>query len=119
MENEERSDKELYIPVPIPDADDYITGIGKKEVVIILLASSVAVIIGILLSVYKGTVQGVITGVTIITLTIMVIRRDFSNENLLKKLSIYYKFCKAPKRYIYVFKNMYDCEIPDEDEDEE
>lgn len=109
MENEERPEKELYIPVQIPDSDDYISGIGQREIFIIAVMSLLAIVIGIILSVLKNTVAGVSLGASVIALTIMTIRRDLNNENLLKKLKVYQAFSKAQKKYIYVYKNMYDC----------
>lgn len=119
MENEERPDKELYIPIQIPDSDDYISGIGQREIFIIAAMSLIAVVIGIALSVLKNTVVGVSMGGAIIAFTIMIIRRDLNNENLLKKLKIYHAFDKVQKKYLYVYKNMYHCSTETEEEDYE
>ncbi|MDW2797987.1 hypothetical protein RZO55_10410 [Clostridium boliviensis] len=107
MEDKENQvlEKELYIPVPIPDSDDYISGIGQSEVGVIAIAFIISVVIGIFLSVAQNTIVGVSIGAFIIFMVITLIRRDMSNENLIKKIIIFMDYQKAQKKYQYVFKN--------------
>jgi len=120
MEDKENQimEKELYIPVPIPDSDDYISGIGQNEVGIITIVFIISVVIGICLSISKNTILGVSIGTFIITTVITVIRRDTHNENFIKKVQIFMKFNKSQKRFHYVFKNEFRVEDEEEEEDE-
>lgn len=119
MEDKENQvlEKELYIPVPIPDSDDYISGIGQNEVGVIAIAFIISVVIGIFLSVAQNTIVGVSIGAFIIFMVITLIRRDMSNENLIKKMLIFLDYQKAQRKYQYVFKNEFCAEFED-DEDE-
>lgn len=121
MEEKENQnlEKELYIPVPIPDSDDYISGIGQWEVGVIVIAFFITLAIGIFLSIAKNTILGVSVGAFIITTVITVIRRDVHNENFIKKVQIFMKFNKSQKRYHYVFKNEFRVEFEDEEEEED
>lgn len=112
-------EKELYIPVPIPDSDDYISGIGQWEVGVIVISFFITLAIGIFLSIAKNTILGVSIGAFIITTVITVIRRDAHNENFLKKVQIFLKFKRAQKRFHYVFKNEFRVEFEDEEEEED
>ena len=122
MEEKENQnlEKDLYIPVPIPDSDDYISGIGQWEVGVIIIAFFITLAIGIFLSVAKNTILGVSVGAFIITTVITVIRRDAHNKNFVKKVQIFIKFNKSQKRYLYVFNNEFRVEFEDvEEEDDE
>lgn len=110
-------EKELYIPVPIPDSDDYISGIGQSEVGVIAIAFIVAVAIGIFLSVAQNTIIGVSIGAFIIFMVITLIRRDLSNENLVKKIIIFLDYQKAQKKYQYLFSNEFYAEFEDDEDD--
>lgn len=112
-------EKELYIPVPIPDSDDYISGIGQWEVGVITIALFITIVIGIFLSVSINTIVGVSVGAFIISIVVTVIRRDAYNENFVKKVQIFLKFKKAQKRFQYVFKNEFRVESEDEEEEED
>ncbi|MCC8027688.1 MAG: hypothetical protein LIP16_20580 [Clostridium sp.] len=98
----------LYIPVHTPDADDYIAGIGTKELGIIAVAIIGAIIVGITVTAIKqNTLYGVFVGMIIIAAAILIFRRDPYNENIIKKLRLVNSFVKAPKRYIYQFYDVY------------
>jgi hypothetical protein len=112
-------EKELYIPVPIPDSDDYISGIGQWEVGVIAIAFLITLAIGIFLSITINTIVGVSVGAFIITTVITLIKRDAYNENFIKKVQIFLKFQKAQKRFQYVFKNEFRVEFEDEEEEED
>lgn len=110
-------EKELYIPVPIPDSDDYISGIGQREVALIAMASLSATAIGVLLSVLENTIVGVGTGAFIISMVITLVRRDAYNENFIKKVQVFHKYLKAQKKFIYFFKNDFNTEFKDEEDE--
>jgi hypothetical protein len=110
-------EKELYIPVPIPDSDDYISGIGQWEVGAIAIAFFITLAIGIFLSMAMNTIVGVSVGAFIISTFITFIRRDINNENFMKKIKVFLVFKKAQKRFHYVFKNEFLSDF-EEEEDE-
>jgi hypothetical protein len=121
MENntdEEMSAKELYIPLAIPDSDDYISGIGRHEVVVIALGTLIAIIVGVFFTIIFNTIVGVSIGAISVASVISFIRRDIYNENLLKKIKVYSKFKKAQKKFIYVFHNEFNSDFEVDDEDE-
>lgn len=116
IENEELPDKELYIPVPIPDSDDYISGIAQQEVIYISIGTVVAIAVGIIFTILFNTIIGVSVGATIVASAITFIRRDIYNENLVKKIRVFISYKKAQKRFIYVFKNEFNSDFEDDDD---
>lgn len=103
--------KELYIPVNTPDSDDYISGIGRKEVTIIFISLLFSVFIGIgIISITSNMINAVLTGAIIISSTIVIFKRDIYNENLIKKILILYSYHKSPKKYVYTYFNIYEME---------
>lgn len=107
MENRSR---ELYIPVNTMDSEDYISGIGSREVAVISLISFIAIILGILISMLLNVLLAVSLVALILSMTIMVIRRDLSNENLIKKMRVVLEFVNCQKKYEYRYSNIYEGE---------
>lgn len=106
--------KPLYIPVNVPDADDYISGIGKIELTIIMSVLAIGLLITVPL--------GFLTGNTIICsaicffivfITILIVKRDTHNENIIKKIRVVFKYLKTEKKYIYSYVNIYEKEETD------
>jgi len=94
MENKSR---ELYIPVNTLDAEDYISGIGNREVAIIAMALVGATVLGIAMAALMNVISAVMAAASTLAIVIMVIRRDMCNENLIKKLRIVLAFIRRKK----------------------
>lgn len=97
----------LYIPIKTLDSDDFIEGIGKLEVALIGGGVMFGIVLGISLSeVMQNSLVGVAASIVVSILTIGIFRRDSTNENLIRKLSIIYSFLKKQKRYQYQYYNV-------------
>lgn len=88
MENQ----KPLYMPIKTIDAEDYIAGIGKKELAVLSLITVITIIISVILSFVLHIILGLIVGVFIVSISVMIVRRDNINENLIKKLPFFGDF---------------------------
>lgn len=116
--NENQNRKKLYIPVNVPDSDDYISGIASFELAIIGLSMVVALVVGGLIFTYTGnSVQAVAGAACIISVTLLTVRRDVTNENLIKKINVVLLYTKSQRQYQYRYYNIY--EIDDENNGEE
>ena len=92
----------LYIPIKTLDSDDYIEGIGKLELALISGSVLSGIILGVSVSeMMNNSLGGVITGMVVSILSIGIFRRDNTNENLIRKLTIIYQFLHAQKKYMY------------------
>lgn len=101
--------KDLYIPLNVPDNDDVIRGFGKREICIIA-ASFLAAFICIA-AVYAKTqnmVYAIFTGIGMVAITVMIVRKDIYNENTIDKLKHIVRFSKTQKRYEYRYYNIYE-----------
>ena len=99
----------LYIPVKTLDSDDYIEGIGNVELALIGCGAVAAIILGAIVSgSTNNNIAGVAAGAIVIVLFVGIFRRDSTNENLLRKAMIVYRFCRIPKKYEYRHFDMLD-----------
>lgn len=104
---EETEKKRLMIPSPTSDRDDYIQGIGKKEVGAIVAA----IIIGILIIVI-GAINGHVAAHAFVTIfgigiVIMAVRRDAINENLIDKVKNLIRYGQSQKIYMYEYHEVW------------
>lgn len=101
--------EQLYIPTKILDSDDYITGIGAKEVYIILIISALAAAFGIVFNKITGnTFSSVLVSVALIVITVFLVKRDMCNENVFQKVRILQKYSRSQKKFKYQYKNIYE-----------
>lgn len=97
----------LYIPIKTLDSDDYIEGIGNVEVVLIASSVLLGIFLGIFFSgMMQNNLAGVVTALIVSILAIGIFKRDNTNENMLRKFSIIWKFMKKQKRYLYDYYNI-------------
>ena len=109
---------DLYIPVNTPDADDYISGIGKFEVLVIAISMFASITVAIVFYVSTNNViAAVVIAAIILGLTITIARRDNYNENLIRKLKVFWAYSSIQKKYYYVYYNIY--ELGDYENEEE
>lgn len=107
--------KPLYIPIKTLDSEDYVTGLGKLELAIILFATGIALLIGIILAFLINSLIGISTGVFIVTTVFVVVRRDNNNESMIRKLQIVRRYNRSQKSYSYSYDSDFDFEYADEE----
>lgn len=101
--------KPLYIPIKTLDSDDYIEGIGKLEIALIGAGICIGILLGIILAKFwNNSLVGVVTGIIVTAMSIGIFRRDGTNENLIRKITIIYRYIHAQKRYQYKFYNVFE-----------
>lgn len=107
----------LYIPVKTLDSDDLLQGIGNVEIFLIAISSVIALTIGFLVgSVTDNNIYGVGTAILLVVASVCAFRRDITNENMIRKIQILYKYSKKNKKYTYVYYNELEAmNITDED----
>ena len=106
----------LYIPVKTLDSEDYIEGIGKLEVALIGAGVMVGITVGMIIQGITGNfLIAFAVGLVIVILSIGVFKRDNTNENLIRKLMIIYRFIHAQKKYMYYFFDSLNAMDIDED----
>lgn len=104
--------KDLYIPVNVPDRNEIIPGFGTMELTICGSAIMMAVIIAIIMYISEVNVlYAVGTATVIITLAILIFRKDKYGENLLFKTKYVIAFHKSQKKYMYKYHNIYEGSI--------
>lgn len=109
------SEKDLYLPINTPDADDLIQGIGTVELYIYSIGLAVCLAAGLWINfAIKNTVVATITAISLFALIVLLFRRNLYNENVLKITMVVLRFQKSQKIFEYVFHNIY--EIAEEDE---
>lgn len=101
--------KELYFPVNVIDRNDYVTGFGPKELFITVISfiTSVAIIIAGYLST-KNMLVSLFTGIVILAITIILIRRDKFDESVIDKVLYIIRYCRSQKKYIFDHYNIYE-----------
>lgn len=110
MEKEDRK-KPLEIPTNASDRNDYIQGIGKKEVLII----GIALVIGIMIAIfgYLTTENPMIsmgTAIFILVMGIALVIRDQNNESFVDKMRFMLRYYKMQKQYFYSQYPLYENE---------
>lgn len=116
--NSKKSKKPLYIPIKTLDSQDYVTGFGKLELAILLFATGIALVLGIILAFLINSLIGIITGVFIVSTVFIIIRRDNNNENLIRKIRIMIQFNQSQKKYLYAYDAKLDYGAKEGDYDE-
>lgn len=100
----ESKKNELYIPLPVTDSRDYITGFGQREMGYLIVSFVVAIFIGILFQILFGNVATtVVSSFSFIGLMVIIVRKDNYDENLIDKVHIFIEYQKCQKRYEYEY----------------
>ncbi len=99
----------LMIPAQTSDRKDYVSGIGKKEVAVIIGSLVVSIAI-VLITFMAGASVAVAMFIAFFTVasTICVIRRDAINESLIDKIGLIIRYSKAQKQFLYVHYAFYE-----------
>ena len=104
--------KDLYIPVNVPDRNELIPGFGTMELTVCGIAVGIAIITAIVMYVSGVNVlYAVGTAAVIITMAILIFRKDKYGENLLFKTQYVIAFHKSQKKYQYQYHNIYEGSI--------
>ncbi|BDF45184.1 hypothetical protein CE91St56_23070 [Lachnospiraceae bacterium] len=101
--------KELYIPVNVPEREDFVSGFGAKELSITGISLFVGIICAVVIFNLSGSAfQAVGSGAIILTTVIMMIRRDRYDESLIDKFRFVLRYLKAQKIYEYKYHNIHE-----------
>lgn len=105
--------KDLYIPVNVPDRNEFVPGFGNQE----LVACGVALALGIVTFVIMkygfgcGMVKSLIGCISFLAIAIVIFKKDKFGENLVYKLQYVIRFFQSQKRYVYKQYNIYEGEV--------
>lgn len=111
MELLDENKRPLHIPAQSSDRNDYIQGIGPKEVAIILAALLASAILAVFICVFTGNIpMGLFTGFFMIGSTIIAVKRDSINESMIDKVNIIIEYSKSQKRYEYRYDDVFETE---------
>lgn len=92
----------LKIPENTSDRNDYVQGIGKKELVIILSSFGIAIAMLIFALTTGGNMAlWMFAAVFVVAFTVISVRRDRINESLIDKIRFMVQYQKSQKIYFY------------------
>lgn len=111
----EESKNTLYIPVNTPDYDAIISGVGSIEMTIFGVSAVLIIVIGLMIAQFSNTLVAVWIAGLLGCAVVLTIRRDNCNENLIKKISIFRRYIKSQKRYVYLYHNIYEVPVKNEE----
>lgn len=99
----EKSKKEIHIPLPVPEEKEYTTGIAEREKNMIILNIVLDIILCIIVqSIFHIIFITLPVGIIFLGLGItMFIRKDIYNENGLDRIKVKRNFKNAQKNYEY------------------
>lgn len=100
--------KELYIPVNVPERNDFFDGFGTKE----LIATALALVVGIIFAVviylnFNSLLSAFLLLGTIVATTILLVKRDRIDESFIDKINFVRIYNKQQKRYEYQYYDFY------------
>lgn len=99
----EENRKPLDIPTNASDKDDYIQGIGRKELAIIAVSLIGCVIIAVITySILNDMMKAACLAFIVLTVTVMIVKRDIYNETMIDKIRIMVNYIKMQKQYKYI-----------------
>lgn len=103
--------KELYIPVNVPESEDFISGFGNKELAITTITFFVAIVLAIITYVSTDSVfKAVFIAAVLLAVVIIAIKRDKYDESIIDKIKLVNKYRKSQKKFVYEFYNIYEVE---------
>lgn len=101
-------EKDLKIPTNNPDRDEYISGIGSKEIGIFAIVFFVCIFLAIFIYKFtKNLPASVMTTFLIMAVTILLNVRDKYGENMIDKVRIAIRYFKMQKKYMYKKRDMF------------
>lgn len=105
MENdrEKNNQKPLPFPVQCPPAQEFFSGFGHKELVIVLISAVFALIILIIIWINMNEALAVTVGFCIIAITFILTRRNIHQESIVDQIKQIYRYHRAQKRFEYEY----------------
>lgn len=102
----------VYVPINIRKRQEYVDGIGKREVTYAAIAGGIGLVIGIVLNIliqqYLVIIFApIITGV----LTLTIVRKNKMNQSFVDQMRYYIEFTKSQKRFYFVYFNPYEKKV--------
>lgn len=100
MEGKERNG--LKIPAPVSDREDYVQGIGKKELYIIMMILFLAILFVAASFLLTGNfILPLMISFFLMGVTVIAVKRDASNESLIDQIRFCLRYLKMQKLYEY------------------
>lgn len=109
MQEEEK--RPLAFPVNCPSAQDYFSGFGSKELMILLVSAGISLILMIILWNSFGQIIALVTSFSIISITFVLTRRNQQQESIVDQIVQIYKYYKAQKKYEYEYYDEFGVEV--------
>lgn len=102
--------EQLYIPVNIRKRKEVIEGIGKEEIVRIIVAFVIGVLAGLVIfvAVFPNIMSIMTPAVLIAGITTLFVKKDSMNRSSIDRFRNYIDFNKTQKRYYYKYYNVYE-----------
>jgi len=116
---EKEQKKDLYIPLPVPEEKEFVSGIGNREIRYIGFCIFFDLVFCISLHIFSQSlmIDFIVFIIFLFAGFIFFIKRDAFNDNGLDKIRVYFAFQKAQKKYAYEYHNEIKC-IEHRNEDE-
>ena len=108
----------LKVPENTSDRNDYVQGIGKKELAAIVCSLGIAIAV-LIFALIAGANMVIWMFVVVfgIAFTVVAVRRDNTNESMIDKIRFMIQYQKSQKRYIYKKYNFLQPEQPGKGEE--
>lgn len=105
MEKNKEKDNQKPLPFPVqcPPAQEYFSGFGHKELMIVLISAAIAVIVMIVLWIKTNEAVAVIVGFSIIAITFILTRRNIHQESIVDQIKQIHRYHRAQKKYEYEY----------------
>ena len=101
--------KDLYIPINVPEREDFVAGFGVKELSISGIAMLIAIVVAVaIFTVTQSAFYAVGAGSILVVTVIVLIRRDRFDESIIDKIRFVIAYAKAQKKFEYVYYNIYE-----------
>lgn len=102
----EEKERELKIPTQTSDRNDYIQGVGAKELTEILISLIIAVVLTcVFYFVFGNLLIALFVGFFALASTIIAVKRDAINESMIDKLRLIMHYAKMQKKYEYEYRD--------------
>ena len=100
--------KELYIPVNVPERNDFFEGFGGRELVITAISLVIGAIGAVLIYLnFNSLLFAFLFLGTVVAVTILLVKRDRIDESFVDKINFVNIYNKQQKRYEYQYYDFY------------
>lgn len=101
--------KELYIPVNIRKRKEIADGIGKAELLQIIVMAGIGLLVGLIIFAVKGGIFSIMLPPIILGMAgVIFLRKDMTNQSVLDRIHHLMEYSKGQKIYFYKYHNIYE-----------